>query len=240
MIIKTMLLVALLALGLGQVASATTSVSPNYQVSETEFGSGGTIGSCSGNYCASASIGDMVSGESSSPSYSAKFSKIAIDSQPLLEVIVDEGQSDLGVLSMEKTSHKTSTVKIRTYMSDGYTLQIIGDPPKYQGHSLQTPATPVASKPGSEQFALNLMANTIPQVGANPVQSPSADFSYGQVTADYAATNLFKYQSGEVVARSDSQSGQTDYTISMIINVADSTPAGHYNGAYQAVVIPAF
>lgn len=237
---KYLLLVALFVVSSAGTVMATTSVSPNYEVSETEFGAGSALESCSGKYCAKASIGDVFAGTSKSLSHTASFGEIAKDSDPVLDVIIEEGQSDLGVLSVEKTSSKTTIIKIRNYMSDGYTLQIIGEPPKYQSHSLQAPSSPTDARPGTEQFGINLVANTVPAVGADPVQTPSEEFSFGQVWPDYATANKFMYDSGAVIASSDRETGQTEYTVSMIVNVAGSTPAGRFAGDYQVVVIPAF
>lgn len=219
---------------------AETSNSSSYQVSEMQFGSGSTLESCSEQYCARTSIGDMTSGGgSSSAGGTATFGPIA-DTEPLLEVIVDPGESNLGDLTTERTATKTMTVRIRNYLSDGYMLQIVGTPPKYGNHTLNTPSTPTASSPGTEQFAINAAANTSPNVGAGPVQVPSNQLSFGVVDDDYQTPNLFKYVSGDVVARSLSESGRTDYTISMIVNISNSTPAGHYTGDFSAVVIPVF
>lgn len=234
------LVAILIATGFAPVALATTSKSDNYQMVETQFGATSNQESCSGEYCARASIGDMSAGGSSSGSYTASFDPIAADSEPLLEVIVSPGESNLGVLTTEKTASKTTIVKVRNYLSDGYTLQMIGDPPQYEGHSLHAPSSPTASTPGREQFAINLADNTTPQVGASPVQVPSEQTSFGVVMEDYRTPNLFMYSSGDVIARSDSQSGQTDYTISMIVNVSNSTPAGHFVGDFSAVVIPVY
>ena len=234
------LLMAVFLIGSVATVSAQTSQSPNFELSEPEFGAGSALETCSGKYCAKASIGDISAGDTSSPSNRATFGSITSDSDPLLEVIIEPGGSNLGVLSTTKTATKETVVKIRTYLSDGYTLQIVGDPPKYQNHTLASSSSPFASSAGTEQFGINLVANSTPNIGADVVQTPSGDFSFGYVTAQYATTNQFSYQNGDVVARSDSESGQTDYTISMIINVANSTPAGHFSSDFAAVVIPAF
>lgn len=221
------------------VVFATTSSSNNYQVTETEFGATSSAQNCSGQYCARASIGDMSGEDGKSATYSAKFGSIT-DSNPLLEVIVDTGESDLGVLTTEKTATKTMIVRVRNYLSDGYTLQIVGNAPKFAGHTLKTPTTPTASAAGTEQFAINASANTTPNVGAGPVQVPSSQMSFGLVNANYSVPNMFKYTSGEVVAHSNSSSGQTDYTISMIVNISNATPAGHYAGDFAAIVVPVY
>lgn len=218
---------------------AVTSSSANYQVTELEFGSSTNQESCSNEYCARASIGDVAAGRSAGTTTAATFGSVTPD-EPVLEVIVDPGASHLGMLSTTETATKESTIRVRNYMSGGYMLQIIGDAPKYGNHKLATSASPVASTPGKEQFGINLVANTTPGLGKNPEQVPSNETSFGEVEAAYRTPDRFKFNSGDVVARSDSESGRTDYTISMVINISNSTPAGHYTGDFSAVVIPVY
>ncbi len=237
---RLLLLMAVIAVGGTGTAFAQSSSSSNYEVSETQFGAGSTLESCSDQYCAKASIGNMTSGNAAKSANSSAIFGPTTPDEPLLEVIVEPGESDLGILSTEKTSSKTTNIKIRSYMSDGYTLQIVGNAPRYNNHTLKTPSSPTASAPGTEQFGINLADNSTPNVGASPVQVPSSQMSFGVVEDDYKTPNLFKYKSGDVVARSLSESGQTDYTISMIINIANSTPAGHFTSDFTAVVMPVY
>lgn len=234
-----MLLVTGGVVGSIPVASAITSSSANYQVTELEFGSTTSQESCSDQYCARASIGDVAAGRSTGTTTAATFGSVTPD-EPLLEVIVDPGTSHLGMLSTSATATKESIVRVRSYMSGGYMLQIIGDAPKYGNHKLATSSTPTASTQGKEQFGINLVANTAPSMGKNPVQVPSGDTSFGEVEAAYRTPDKFKFNSGDVVARSNKESGRTDYTISMVINISNSTPAGHYTGDFSAVVIPVY
>lgn len=234
------LMSAVVAIGFDPSAVlAETSNSASFQATEMQFGSGGTLESCSGEYCAQASIGAMSpDGQSVSPSTSA-FGAIASD-EPLLEVIVDSGESNLGNLSTEKTATKTMVVRVRNYLSNGYIMQVVGDSPSFQQHQLKNPAAPSVSKPGSEQFAINLVANSAPNVGDNPAQIPSDELIFGSVEPNYDQANMFMYRPGDVVARSHSTFGRTDYTISMIVNIANSTPVGHYAGDYGVVVTPVY
>lgn len=226
---------AIVAIGARPVV-AEISTSPNYQMTETQFNAGTSLNSCSGNYCAQATLGSMGTGSTGT----AQFGPITPD-RPALEVIVEPGTSYLGVLTPEDTATKTMIVKVRSYLSNGYFLQITGSPLKYGSHTLATPGSPTASVAGTEQFGINAVANTAPrELGANPVQVPSSDFAYGEVLASYATPNQYMYQSGDTVARSLTASGQTEYTISMIINVAANTPAGLYTSDFSAVVIPMY
>jgi hypothetical protein len=235
-----MLLVGLVSVGGTTAVFATTSSSNNYQVVETEFGAGSSLESCSDEYCARTIMGSLAVGGSASGEQTAEFGPITED-QPAIDVIIEAGQdSDLGVLTTTSTATATMTVKVRNYLSNGYVMQIVGDSPTYSGHALATPLAPTASAQGTEQFAINAVANTTPSVGASPVQVPSGDFSFGTVEPGYGTPNEFQYTNGDVVGRSLSETGRTDYTISMIINVAGSTPAGRYSGNFTAVVIPGY
>ena len=226
-------------IGVGASASqvmAQSSNSKSYQMVETEFGSGGLSESCSDGFCATTSIGQAGSGSSAT---APEFMKAAY-TEPILEMIITTGESNLGELTTERTATKIMNVKIRNYLSGGYMLQIIGDPPKYNDHALATPSVPTASKPGSEQFGMNIVKNATPNIGADPVQEPADAGVFGEAEPGYATANMFKYASGDVFARSTQDSGGTDYTITMIVNISNATPSGHYAGDFSAVLIPAY
>jgi len=229
-------LLAVLFVSVPKVA-AETSKSMNYQAADTHFGTASLNGSCSKQYCASVSIGDMTSDAGGSSS--ASFKSIASD-RPQLDVIIDRGVSSLGNLTAEKTATKTMTVRIRNYLSGGYTLQVVGEPPRFGNHTLDTPTTPTASVPGTEQFAINATSNTTPGVGAKPIQMLPEHMDTGTVTDGYNVPNRFKYVSGDTIAASRTESSRTDYTISMIVNISNATPPGHYSGDFSAIVVPAF
>lgn len=233
-----LLAVSLAIVGAGTALAANPS-SSHYQLSESQFNASSLQETCSDQYCSRASIGGLTSGETKNSTSTATFGPITPE-EPSLDVIVDPGESSLGVLDSSHTASKTMVVRVRNYLSKGYVLQIIGDPPKYGTHALATPTTPTPSTIGTEQFAINAAINTTPAIGADPVQVPSGQFSFGVVNADYDTPNQFKYVSEDVVAHSLTSSGRTDYTISMIVNISNTTPAGHYSGDYSAVVIPVY
>lgn len=230
------LFVALLGgvIAIGHPAQAETSTSPSYQITESQFGTGSSLESCSDQYCARVSIGDD---SKTSSATSAEFGK-ANYSEPLLEMIVESSSSNLGDLSTERTGTKVMKIKIRNYLSGGYMLQIVGDAPKYDGHTLHTSESIIESLPGTEQFGINLVANTIPQVGENPILQPSGGDGTSFVRPGYNTPNVYKYVNGDTIASSQENSGGADYTVSMIVNISNSTPAGLYAGDFAAVVLP--
>lgn len=221
------------------VANATDPSSTNYKISESHFGAGGSLHDCSGNYCAKSSVGDLTVGRGSSTNYSAYFG-FNTEDRPQLEVMALGGSQDMGVLKPDRTGTAVFAVNVRSYLSSGYVLLITGATPSVDSHNLASPSTPTVSTQGKEQFGLNLVANTTPNIGVDPVQVPSGDFSFGQANANYSQPDKFMYQDGDAVARSDSSSGQTNYTISMIANISQVTPAGYYDGSFSAVAVPTF
>lgn len=216
-------------------AMAQTSKSPNYQVTESQFGAGGSAESCSSTYCARVSIGsDAGASSATSPALGT-----ATYSEPMIEMSVEPGASSLGDLSTERTGIKVMKVNIRNYLSGGYMLQIVGSPPKYKDHTLRALSTVGEPLPGTEQFGINAVANTIPQtIGANPVAQPAGTDDTSLILPGFNTPNVFKYVDGATIAASQATTGGADFTITMMVNIASSTPAGLYSGDFAAVVLP--
>lgn len=238
--LRSMLVSACILLGSASSAMAINAQSPNFELSEPEFGAGASLESCSGEFCARATIGDTAAGASESTESTAEFGDVAGSTEPLVEVIVDVGESNLGLLDISSTATRTTTIQIRTHLSDGYALVIAGQPPKYGDHELHTPTTPTDSKPGVEQFAINLVKNETPSIGDDPEHETEDGPVDRHISQDYKTPNQFMYRSGDVVAETRVESSQVKYTVSMIVNVANTTPAGHFAGDFSAIVVPLF
>lgn len=215
---------------LAQQASST-----NYQVNEVFFGSGGDLQDCSTNYCAKTSAGELTVGNSSSSNYQIQ-GGFNTDRTPSLTFVVTAGTTDLGYLSVGSTKTATGTFTVKTYLASGYVVQTVGTPPmdNAPGHHLLNPLTTAAqSVAGQEQFGMNLVANTTgcgapTNFGANPSQVPDSTFSFGAAASGYNTCGFFQYNDGDVIASSAKSSGETDYTISYIFNISNTTPDGFY------------
>lgn len=236
--LRVILVVAVVTITGANLAFAQTSSSPSYKMVESDFGAVDNKQNCSGSYCARVSLGSGDFYKSMSAN-GTLFSPL-LSTDPVLEMITTPDTEDLGELATSKTSTKTMIIKVRSYLSDGYTLQIVGTAPKYGSHTLNTPATPENSQVGKEQFGINLVANTSPNIGSNPLQVPSDQISFGVVSDDYKTANKFMYRSGDMVASSSVATGQTEYKLSIIVNISSNTPAGDYKGNYSAVVTSKF
>lgn len=250
-------LAVVLSLAGGSVAFAGTpqATGNTYSVNEVQIGGAGSaLKTCGTTYCGKISVGDTVVGRASGNDYSAQLGFNTSD-VPLLEVITEGGTQNMGVIDTDTTGTATNYIKVRNYLSSGYVLQITGAAPNQGTHTLHTSPTPSTSQPGTEQFGINLAANTTPHIGADPVQVPSGTFSFGHVISDddvadgddpngdgsfYNLDGFFAYKNGDIVARSDRSTGETDYTMSMIINVSNVTPGGRYSANFSAVAVPTF
>lgn len=217
---------------------AAQSTSPSYRVDEYFFGSGGELEACSGDYCAKQSAGELAAGHTSSANYQAQVGFNTTD-QPVLEVAVN-GDVDFGLLDTGATATGSANIQVRTYLSSGYNMIIAGTAPKYSNHVLNSPSMPTSSQVGTEQFGINLVDNSAPNVGDDPEQVPEGSFSFGLPSASYSTPDQFMYQDGDTVAQSNSSSGQTNYTLSLIANIAPNTPAGKYLTEMSIVVVAAF
>lgn len=222
-------------------AGPQQSSSTNYGVSEVNFGSGGELHACSTTYCSKQSAGELTVGNTASTNYQAQ-AGFNTDRQPLLEVAVTGGAVDLGTLSTTAVKFGSAGFSVRTYLASGYVVLITGQSPlvKNGGYSIPGLSSPTSSSQGTEQFGINLVANTSPSVGVNPVQYPDSTFSFGSAANGYNTANQFKFVSGDTIASSSKSSGETDYTMSFIENISTRTAAGAYAAHLDVIAVPTF
>ncbi len=214
--------------------------SPNYEVNEYFFGAGGDIDVSSTNYAARASIGDLGVGKVTSTNYRA-FGGFSTTDIEVLEMEVTAATIDFGTLDTYSTATGNGTFNVRNYISEGYTVETMSDSLMYGTEEIDPMTTAAASSASTEQFGMNLVANTSPTTfGAVPSQVPDSTFSFGAAATGYDSPNTYKYQKYDIVAESAKSTGQTDYTISYIVNVSANTPAGTYNQNHNLVVVATF
>lgn len=222
---------------LASVAYAETMQSPDYQMTQSTIGSDSSVLSSSNNYSSISSTGDIAVGRSSSTNFQDKAGS-KTNGDPVLQFSIDTSGAKFPNFSPTGTATATATFSVENYTSYGYVVQIAGQTPKNGSHQLPammgtSPDLAADSAPGTEQFGINLVKNTIPSVGADP---DHGGFGFGSAAPGYDVANKFRYASGETIASADKSSGVTTYTISFIVNVADLTPGGQY-AANQTLIV---
>jgi len=222
----------LVILGVVSGVDAATN-STNYRIDEDFIGPGGQLESNSTNYRldqGQSSAGNAGGvGESASTNFQVQ-SGSTTTSDPRLSCSLGSSSLNFGALSTSVTATGTATFSVLNYTSYGYVVNILGTPPTTGSSTLTAMGSNGPSTTGTEQFGINLRDNSTPNIGADAVQNPSGTFSFGAPTTNYNIVNSYRYVNGESIASSVRSSGQTDYTLSYIINASTTTAGGAYSG----------
>lgn len=201
--------------------------SANFEFVEASLGGSGLTDSQSANFQASGSAGLLGVGNSASTNLQVHAGPVTT-SDPSLLFAITSSNVDLGTFSAATATTATSTFEVINYTSYGYVIQMLGNPPTYGSNVIDAMGSTGPSQAGTEQFGINLVANTSPvSFGANPDQG---QFGFGVAAANYNTPNNYRFASGETIASAPKSSGETSYTISYIVNVGSLTPGGQYAG----------
>lgn len=228
------------------VAQAQNSSSTSYEVYEAQFGSGGIAEQCSeGEFCAQGSLGANAVGRQSSDNFDAE-AGVLTQNQEFLEFVILGTNVNLGEITPSDTGTGTVGFYVRSYLSSGYTVYSTGTPPTIGGSEELDPLTSGgASQQGVEQFGINLVDNTTPDIGASFYHTPDSDFADGVIAAGYDQADVFRYVDGEAIVQSpgtpgNQGTGRTDYTVSYIANANILTPAGTYIMEHVLIAVATF
>jgi hypothetical protein len=207
--------------------------STNYRFDESSLGAGGLIQSSSSNFQSSSSIGDLGVGNSASSNFQIQAGS-QTSPDPTLAFAINNGATNLGSFSPSGPAYATATFTVSNYTSYGYVVQIFGNAPTNGAHTITPLASTGTSTFGTEQFGINLVANTSPlSFGADPNHG---QFGSGSATANYGTDGSFRFVDGETIAQATQSSGVTTYTISYLVNVSSLTPGGQYTSNQTLVV----
>ena len=209
-------------------AQSNALSSSHYNFVETSLGGSGLLGASSANYQAAATSAILGVDTTSSSSFQIKAGNQTTN-DPALSFAVNSPNVSFGTFSPTAATTATTTFQVSDYTSFGYVVEIFGTPPTQNSHTISAMSTTGTSQSGTEQFGINLVANTSPvnPLGANP---DHGQFGFGSAATNYNTANNYRFVSGETIASAPKSSGITIYTISYILNVASITPAGQYVG----------
>ena len=208
--------------------------STNYKFVETSLGGVGLLNTESANYQARAGGAVLGIGNQVGVAYQFNAGHITTP-DPALTFTITDSTADFGPFSSAAATTSTTTFEVINYTSYGYIVQVYGTPPQNVSSEIDAMSTTGTSQTGTEQFGINLVANTSPvSFGSNP---DNGSFGFGQANNNYDDTNNFRYVSGETLAEAPKTSGKTIYTVSYLINVGALTPGGQYASNQILIVI---
>ena len=225
--------ILILAIFLAKQAWAS-SQSDNYKIWIDTFSSGGGRLESVG-YKIDASISSQLNKTGQSTNFKERPGFSGIGSEPTVGFAVESASLNFGELSTSATAYSSHGISAYTNSNLGYSIRVYGFPL----HNSQNTLTPIGSspqdsEPGHEQFGINLVSNTVPLVGQAPVGGS------GQPAVNYSTSNKYAYHEGDVIAQASSYTYQTDYTVSVVVNISEITPAGSYGTTLTYEFIPVF
>jgi hypothetical protein len=222
-----LLIICLVFVYISYPVLADTSKSTNFQLQEPSVGGTGNLNAQSANFQSTGTAAVLGLGTSTSGSFQINNGHVTTP-EPTLSFSVDTPSVSFGTFSAATTTTATAVFEVLNYTSYGYVVQTLGNPPKYNTHTVNAMSSTLPSQTGIEQFGINLVANTSPaSFGANP---DHGDFGVGSASANYNSPNNYRFVSGETIASAPKSSGLTIYTVSYIVNVSSLTPGGEYAG----------
>ena len=154
------------------------------------------------------------------------------------------------LFSSTDTATATSQMAASTNAGAGYVITVNGPTLTSGSNTVAGMGTTeaIAGIHGVSQFGLNLKANTTATstlaVGSEIATASNGTNYRGQAATNYNTIDKFKFTSGEAVANSaNGGAGGSDaqiYTVSYIVNVPGSQPAGTYTTTLTYICTPTF
>ena len=146
----------------------------------------------------------------------------------------------LGTLSSTAVTTGSHTFNVATNAAGGMATTVSGVTLTSTGGTIDACATNCTNAGttgiGTEQFGINLVANTSPTVGAAATGTPPI----GSAATNYNTANSFRFVSGETIASSAGAINDTTFTVSYIANISGPTEAGSYNATLTYVATATF
>jgi len=147
---------------------------------------------------------------------------------------VSGNRINFGVLNSGETKSDTSKFVVTTNAALGYNVTVNGPTMTSGVNTIKNISGTATSVLGAEQFGMNLRSNSSPAVGANPTGLVT-----GGAAAGYNTVNQFQYNSGDVVASSNSPDA-TNYTATYIVNVPANQVPGIYTTTLTYIAFASF
>ena len=131
---------------------------------------------------------------------------------------------DYGDFKVNNPTTARSQFNIATNAKDGYTVVINGNTLTSGNNVIKSIPSHSVSILGSNQFGMNMVKNFDPDVGDNP-----AGPGLGTPSANYAISNEFVFNDGDIIASYNTADNYTLFTTSYLVNIKKSQPAGIYS-----------
>ncbi len=130
---------------------------------------------------------------------------------------------NFGNLSAVTAKSAQSQLLVATNGQFGYGITMSGTTMTSGTNVITAMSVDDVSRPGLNQFGVNLRANSSPAIGSDPV-GPGT----GQPTPNYNIPDRFRFNSGDIIASNANPEDTRKYTVSYIVNISGGQPVGVY------------
>lgn len=152
------------------------------------------------------------------------------------------------LFSPTDTATATSQMAASTNAGSGYSVTVNGATMTSGANTITAMGTSTAGVRGTSQFGMNLKLNTTttstPLIGAEVAPAANGTNYRGQAITGYNTVDTFKFTTADAVANSaNGGASGTDaqiFTVSYIVNVPGSQPAGTYTTTLTYICTPTF
>lgn len=142
---------------------------------------------------------------------------------------------DLGTLRSTSTSYTTTQFAGATNDNTGYSVSVLGTTMTSGNNQISRLSSPGLSVAGTQQFGINLKDNLRPNTGHNREGPGSLN-----PASSYGTANVFKFNSGDIISSSNTATDFNRMTVSYIVNISSSQPAGIYSTTMTYVAVASF
>lgn len=132
--------------------------------------------------------------------------------------------TNMGELSTSSTLTAQTQMAVGTNASGGFAITANGPAMSSGTNIIGGSRQPTESRPGTNQFGINLVENSTPKVG----QNAEGEWANATASSAYSTPNRYKYVSGDTVASSLNVSLMKKFTVSYILNSSPQLRAGVY------------
>lgn len=207
------------------------STSESYIIFGDVFSAGGTSTSTSNTYSLHDTIGEaaILSATSTSASYGIKAGFQELYADQFITLTLESSTSatvSFGTLSAAAANVGSHTMQVSSNAANGIVVTVSGATLTSGANTITAiGSSAAASSVGTEQFGINLVDNTSPNVGA----TASGTAPILAVANQYNLADNFAFTSGATIATSTAAINTTNLVVSYLVNIASNTEAGTYS-----------
>jgi hypothetical protein len=132
--------------------------------------------------------------------------------------------TEMGDLNSKDTLTARSQMAVGTNASGGFVITANGSTMSAGTSTIQPLDAPTPSKQGTNQFGMNLVENSSPNIGADPEGS----WTNAVVADNYNQRDKYMFRNGDIIAYSPNVSLMKKYTVSYVVNSSPELKAGVY------------